>query len=311
MKKIFASISILLLGYLSVYAEGAQYSQYMFNEFVINPALAGTHDYYQIRSNNRFQWIGVENSPRTYTLSAYGPHNSMPMGWGGYIYLDTQGPTQTLGLYGSYGYNIVIKNDINLSFGLHFGVIQYSIDMNKLNFLNHEEELATLTSNKYSFWRPDATFGTYLYATRYYAGLSVDKLFNNRIDIERNTDVSSENAQLNRLKSNFTLFGGYKFNINRDFDMEPSALFRAAGGTLPQFELTAKALYQKMAWMAISFRTSDAVAILLGYNYKDQIYFGYSYDITYNKLRVESSGSHELMIGARFNRIRTSAAPKL
>lgn len=311
MKRLYGILALLVLSYTTLFAEGPQYTQYMFNEFVINPALAGTHDYYQIRSTNRFQWIGVENAPRTYTLSAYGPHKSMPMGWGGFLYLDTQGPTQTLGAYGSYGYNIVVKNDIHVSFGLHFGMIQYVVDMNKVEFYDEEAELATLSSNKYSFWRPDATFGTYVYATRYYGGFSIDQLFNNKVEIERKSDSLVKNQNLNRLKSNFTVFGGYKFNINRDFDMEPSALLRATGRTLPQFEITAKAIYQKMAWLALSFRTSDAVSILLGYNYKDQIYFGYSYDITYSKLRVESKGTHELMIGARFNKIRSGATPKL
>jgi len=303
---------VLLLIGLSVCAENPLYTQYVFNDFIINPAIAGTHDYYQIRSVDRFQWIGVENAPKTYILSAYGPHKSQPMGWGGYLYLDTQGPTQTLGGYGSYGYNITLKDDIHLSFGLHFGIIQYSIDMNKIDFLNEPEELATLSSNKYTKWTPDATIGTYLYATQYYAGVSVDQLFNNKIDIERvdSSFVKGDKA-LNRLKSNFVLFGGYKFNINRDFDMEPSGLFRATGRTFPQVEITAKAIYQKMAWLAVTFRSSDAVALLIGYNYKDQIYVGYSYDITWSRIRLASAGSHELMIGAKFNKIRVAAQPKL
>ena len=38
---------------------------YMFNDFVINPAIAGTQNYYQIRTNHRFQWVGMADPPMT------------------------------------------------------------------------------------------------------------------------------------------------------------------------------------------------------------------------------------------------------
>jgi hypothetical protein len=41
------------------------YTQYMFNDFVINPAIAGVHPYYQIRTNHRFQWVGMTDPPLT------------------------------------------------------------------------------------------------------------------------------------------------------------------------------------------------------------------------------------------------------
>ncbi|MBK8808127.1 MAG: type IX secretion system membrane protein PorP/SprF [Bacteroidales bacterium] len=285
--------------------QSALFSQYMFNEFVINPAIAGTHDYYQIRLNNRYQWVGIDNAPITAALSVYGPHNSKPMGWGGYLYTDSQGPTSKMGIYGAYGYNIVLKNDLNLSMGLNIGLIQYKIDPEKIEFL--EDEDPTFIAKKYSYIKPDATVGLYLYSTRLFAGFSADQLFNNKIEVEKDTAYTG-NATFSRLKTHFTLVGGYKFNLNRDFDMEPSMLFRAVTRSPLQVEITVRTIFRKMAWLGVSFRSSDAVALMLGYNYKDQIYIGYSYDITYSKLRYEGGGSHEIMIGARFNKIRNSRA---
>jgi type IX secretion system PorP/SprF family membrane protein len=47
-----------------------QYSQYMMNKFLINPAVAGSEGYTAFNLTAREQWIGFEDSPRTYALSA-------------------------------------------------------------------------------------------------------------------------------------------------------------------------------------------------------------------------------------------------
>ena len=39
------------------------YSQYMLNDFSMNPAIAGTQNYFDIKSDNRFQWIGITDAP--------------------------------------------------------------------------------------------------------------------------------------------------------------------------------------------------------------------------------------------------------
>jgi len=70
-----------------------QYTQYMFNDFVINPAIAGVHDFYQIRTNHRFQWVGLLDPPLTNSIAFYGPHANLDMGYGGYVYNDVTGPT--------------------------------------------------------------------------------------------------------------------------------------------------------------------------------------------------------------------------
>lgn len=296
-------ISIILLFLISAVGLNAQqspqYTQYVFNDFVINPAIASIHDYYQIRMNNRYQWIGIDDAPITYTLSVYGPHSTQPMGWGGYVYFDTQGATGKFGVYGSYAYNLNLKEDMNLSMGLSLGLIQYKVDLNKIDFLEDEIYMA---QNKYNFIKPDANFGVYFYSSRYYGGVSVDQLFNNKVVLDKLE--GGNNSAFNRLKSHFTVVGGYKFTVSRDIDMEPSLLFRATGKSAPQVELTARGIYRKMAWCGVTARTSDALTIMIGYNYKDQLYAGYSYDITLNKLRKTSSGSHEIMVGARFNKVR-------
>ena len=55
-----------------------------------------------------------------------------------------------------------------------------------------------------------------------------------------------------------------------------------------------------MVWLGVSYRTEDAIAPLLGYqfkpNAKSMLKIGYSYDVTTSQLKNYSSGSHEIML---------------
>jgi hypothetical protein len=59
-----------------------------------------------------------------------------------------------------------------------------------------------------------------------------------------------------------------------------------------------------MAWLGIGYRMHEAVNVIAGYNYSDKFYFGYSYDIGITDLRIYNSGSHEIMIGYRFDDLK-------
>jgi hypothetical protein len=54
--------------------------------------------------------------------------------------------------------------------------------------------------------------------------------------------------------------------------------------------------------VGVSYRTNDALAIILEYRSNSYFRIGYSYDITLSKLRNYSSGSHEIMIGIDFGK---------
>ena len=276
--------------------QSPHYTQYMFNDFIINPAIAGTKNYYQIRSNHRFQWIGLTDPPLTNTLSVYGPHGNMDMGFGGFFYNDVTGPTSKSGITGAYAYNIELTNDIRLSGGVSLGIMQFKIDGSQLTAKEPNDLVIQPTTS--AAYIPDAGIGFYAYSEEFYAGFSVTQLFNNSLKI-----FEDKNG-MNKLKSHFYLTGGYTYEINRDYKIEPSVILKGTAPKVFQFDLTARVVFQDMLWGGLSFRMKEAVSVLLGYIYEDQFYFGYSYDMGVTGLRKFNSGSHELMIGYRFNSIK-------
>jgi len=268
----------------------------MFNDFVINPAIAGIHDFYQIRTNHRFQWVGLTDPPLTNSIAFYGPHAKLDMGYGGYVYNDVTGPTSRTGITGSYAYNIVITQDIRLSMGISASMMQFRIDGTQLNPRDvSDPALLNMVSTSYL---PDAGIGVYMYAEEFYVGLSAAQLLNNNLKIFDNRNG------LNRLKTHINLTGAYRFQVDRDWVLEPSVMIKGTAPKELSFDVTARAEWKKMLWGAVAYRYHESIGILLGYSYEKMLSFGYAYDIGISTLRKYNTGTHEIMIGYRFNDIK-------
>jgi len=272
------------------------YTQYMFNDFVINPAIAGVHNYYQIRTNHRFQWIGLVDPPLTNSIAFYGPHARLDMGYGGYVYNDVTGPTSRTGITGAYAYNIAVTGDIRLSMGISASVMQFRVDGTQLNPKDiSDDRILQAVSTTYL---PDAGIGAYLYADEFYVGISAAQLLNNSIRIFENK------SGLNRLKTHINLIGAYRLEVDRDWILEPSLLVKGTAPKELSFDVTARAEWKRMAWAAVAYRFHESIGILAGYSYEESLFFGYAYDIGITSLRKYNTGTHEIMIGYRFNDIK-------
>ncbi len=272
------------------------YSQFMFNRYVLNPAVAGTQDFYQIKANSRFQWTGILDAPQTVSFSVFGPHASRPMGFGGYILNDVTGPTSRTGMYGTYAYNVAVKDDIRLSMGLSFGMLQNKVDGTRITLFDPNDH--ALQQGVYSTIVPDASVGLYMYGENWYVGASAFQLFANSLK------MYDERNGLNRLKVHYYLMGQYTFEAGDHFTVAPAILIKKTAPVPAQVDFNAKVTYRKKVWLGVSYRTSDAVALLVGYIHNEKYYFGYSYDIGINEIRKYNNGSHEIMLGVRFNNIK-------
>jgi type IX secretion system PorP/SprF family membrane protein len=292
---------IIFLGLVGIYAAKAQqtplYTQYMFNDFVINPAVAGTANYYQARSVNRIQWVGISGAPVTNTISAYGPHTSKPIGYGGYIYSDVSGPTSYTSISGTFAYNVPLNNDIRLSMGLAPALLQYKLDGTKITTETADDPtLPQAVSTDYVF---DAAVGLYLWASNFNVGFAAQHLLNNKLTVFDVTNAAD------RLKTNFYLTGGYKYFINREWAIEPSVLFMGSTPVPLQMDLSGKVIYKNMLWGALSFRTNDALSFIFGYVHENKFYIGAAFDATISKVaKYGTGGSYELMLGYKFNNIK-------
>jgi|WetSurMetagenome_2_1015567.scaffolds.fasta_scaffold134340_2 type IX secretion system PorP/SprF family membrane protein len=294
-------VSLILISIAAGYTAFAQQdplsTMFMTNPFVLNPAIAGTNKYFQVMSSNRFQWVGLADAPITNSLSVYGPLVNHPMGWGASIYYDVYGPVSTGTIHGSYAYQYNINEEMNISAGLNLGVMQYKIDYAKIEM---PDEGDPTMNAKESYYIPDANVGFYFWSSTYHAGLVFRHILNNRISINSSTSRDSSS----RLKPHIYLTGGYKYYINRDWAIEPSLVLKKVWPAPFQLDINCRVWYQNKIWGGLAYRTQEALSIMLGYTYDRKIYIGYSYDLVLNALGAHNYGSHEIVLGYRFNDIK-------
>jgi type IX secretion system PorP/SprF family membrane protein len=291
---------LLAFLFIGLFVEAAQaqqlpqLSQYNSQDYLFDPAVAGSRPWFEVRSAHRNQWVGIQDAPRTFVLSATTPLGSN-MGVGGYIFTDNVGPSRRTGMQLSYAYHLRITSDIKLGLGLSFGMLQFLIDGSKIQFHDPDEPL--MDDQLRGSLMPDATFGAYLYHEKWWFGATAPQLLRNRV-----WSYDGNDHTLGQLAAHYYAMGGYRLPIGDDLKLEPSVLVKYVDPVPPKIDLTATLRYKDMVWLGATYRTEDAVSIIVGYWLKKTFQFGYSYDLTMTNLRNYSSGTHEVMLAFTFSR---------
>jgi len=103
------------------------------------------------------------------------------------------------------------------------------------------------------------------------------------------------------LEDHYLLTAGYKYAVNEDLTIEPSVLIKYISPVPLKIDATVRGIYREMIWAGVSWRNNDAWVAMLGYEWNEQVSIGYAFDFTTSNLQNYSNGTHELMIGLRFN----------
>lgn len=273
------------------------YSNYMLNQYAMNPAVGGSNPYFEGISNNRYQWIGITDAPRTYMLTVDGPTKNQKMGLGGSLFTDIVGPTRRTGFYLSYAYHLKVSEKVRVSMGISAGLLQFMVDGSKITL--HDPHDNVISSGVEQVLTPDFGAGIYVYPTdkKWYVGASVPQIIQSKIKFRDYTYTG-----LSTLATHYYATAGYKFDIGDDFKVEPSACLKYAAPAPFQFDLGLRAIYKEKIWIGGAFRYLDAVSAMIGVTLQENLTFAYSYDFTMTNIKKYSTGTHELMIGIKFHK---------
>jgi type IX secretion system PorP/SprF family membrane protein len=291
MKNLLIVLFILGTGLLVNAQQRTLHSQYMFNDFILNPAIAGTGNYSPASISLRRQWVGINEAPVTQSISWH-TYCGKNVGMGGYIFNDVAGPTRRAGLGYSFAYQVKLKENEKLAFGVSGQLFQYLLESDKL--ITAEPDDAAIFEDNTNQLIPDITYGMYYYTNAYYVGFTAFNLIQTRLDMFDNSTINKNNV----LRT-YYLTGGYRIDINDSYMLEPSLHMQFMEKSPLQFDITTKLVYAQQFWAGFSYRLKDAVVCLVGMKV-NLLDIGYSYDITLSDLKDYSSGSHELYIGYRF-----------
>lgn len=291
-RKIYILLCLWVLGAGVGYAQqDPQYSQYMFDKLVINPAYAGSVGAIEGLLGYRNQFVGFEGSPITSKLTVHAPIQAKYMGVGLKVIHDQLGVTKSTTINGIYSYHIGLAGG-KMSFGLEGGIMNYSVAFDQLNLSAQDDDV--FNQGALSKIAPDASFGLFYTTDRFYAGVSGFHLIKSKI-----SPVAITRDPVAQMAQHWFFHTGYYIEISDDLGIEPSVLVKTVTAAPMSMDINTNIMWKDMVAAGISYRTGDALAFLVRYKYDDMIVVGYSYDMRISGLAAYTGAAHEVILSYR------------
>jgi type IX secretion system PorP/SprF family membrane protein len=280
-----AAIMVLVVGN-TMAQQKTQFTQYMFNTLVINPAYAGADDALSLTFIQRNQWSGVEAAPSTQTFSAHTLVRQRHFGLGLTIVNDKIGVHKNLNILTNYAYHLRVAEKSFLSMGLQAGIRNRKSNYSSL--IGNGAADPKVYDPVISRTTFDFGMGVYFRSPRFHAGVAAPQLIPERYTI--NDTLSVDLSQ-----TNLFFFAKYIIPVNENLDAEPSGLIKYLAGVPVSFDINLNLTYRKVLTLGLSYRKKESVDFLMKAQVTAQLQLGYAYDHPIGDIALISNGSHELM----------------
>lgn len=335
MKKALQTISYLLTtaficltGSTFAQQEG-HYLNMANNPFMLNPAAGGLSDVAHIELSSRNQWSGYNGGPRSVLLVGNTPLKvgkngeeavkefnadntmlfqsptrsvgKMKHVVGGKAAFDAIGPFVKTSIYGSYAFHLPFTKTVNFGAGIglgwsNLGVIQDRVVLFQQDDAAYNQFLGNTSSQNII----DANAGIVFYGEKLFIGLSTTQLLKNSVEFE---DVVTS-SNFNR---HYFLVAKYNINLNEQFSIEPTVVAKYVQNSPMSADFGARFIYNNASWLAVQYRTSNAVTFQVGTNIVKNIYLSYGFELGTGALRTGTNGTHELQLGFYIGKNRNVA----
>jgi type IX secretion system PorP/SprF family membrane protein len=292
---------------LATYAQqDAQFTQYMYNTIVVNPAYAGSRQSMSVFALHRAQWVGLEGAPITNSFSINTPINESNIGLGLSVVNDQIGPSSENNIAADFSYTLETSEDYKFSFGLKASANLLNVDFTKLDQYPGDPIFEENIDNKFS---PNIGVGFYLHSNKSYIGLSAPNLIETK-HFDKSAS-SGADSHIATEKISYYLIAGYVFELNPNLKLKPSMLSKYVQGAPLQVDVSANFLFNEKFVAGLSYRWSAAMSAMVGFQASDSWFLGYSYDFDTTALANYNSGSHEFFVRYElFNKYDQIVSPR-
>lgn len=295
----------------------------MLNGYLINPAVAGSENYIDIKTGYRRQWTGIEGAPESTYLTVHLPLGKLNMnttatsfpsreenggkalyrnylegnkgkiiphhGFGVMMITDEAGAIKRSAFNLTYAYHLPVGRTFKMSTGINLGAAFYDVNEDKLALTNPDDP-AFLT---YNHIKPVISAGAMVYSHRLFAGFTASQLLED--------EISGSQGRQNGSYPHLYLTGGYKIAMSPKFSVLPSTLVKYLKPLALSMDFNLKLLYGDRIWLGGSYRSQDAVVVMGGINIDNLFQVSYAYDMAYTGIGSISAGSHDFVIGVLLN----------
>ena len=327
MKPIVIILLSLFIPKMATCQAKPSYTQYVLNNYILNPAVTGIENYTDVKLSSRNQWTGINGAPVTSYFSIHAPLGKKDLrtsatsfavpgnnprgqqyweeytapephhGIGMIALNDKAGYINRWSLFASYAYHLPLGIKTTLSAGFNAGVTSVNLDRSKIDFasLDPSDPAVGYSNGELKKIKPEAGAGLWLYSRDYFVGLAVQNIVAGKVNFGRNND----NATF--YSPNYFLTAGYRFLLNDDLNLIPSVMVQYWQPQLVGIHANAKLQYQDKLCVGGSYRYGDFIsgyAGMAGINVSNTFNVSYAYEVaTSSRLRAYTNNTHEIMIG--------------
>ncbi|MEZ4792214.1 MAG: type IX secretion system membrane protein PorP/SprF [Gelidibacter sp.] len=288
---------IWMMGLLVMSQQDPQYTQYMYNMSVINPAYAtDTPGAINLGAIYRTQWVGSVGGPKTGSFFAHTPIVNRLEAGISIVHDEIGDVVKETNAYMDIAYVIPVSEKNKLSFGIKAGATFFSTNFNGFVYSDPLPDAAFASNLSKTF--PNVGIGAFYFGEQYYVGLSAPNLLKSK-HLDSDSGIVAAGAE----ELHLFLTGGYVFNLNENLKLKPAFMTKAVAGAPLSIDLTANALFNNFVEVGAGYRFDDSFSGLVNIRITPSLRVGYAYDYTISNLGKFNSGSHEIMILFDINRL--------
>lgn len=288
MKKLYF-IAILAFAINELKAQqDPQYTQYMYNMSVINPAYAGSKEGLSGGLLYRAQWVGIDGAPTTGTFFVHSPVGRN-VGLGLSVISDKIGPVEETNLYGDFSYTVNLGGEHRLAFGLKAGATLHKIDFNTIY-----PTLPNPGDGVFASENPNSTFlnigsGIFYYTNKYYVAFSAPNMLKSKY-------LDFDGRQYGTDVIHYFLTGGYVFDINPNLKFKPFAMIKSSLNAPTSFDISTNFMFFDKLELGATYRLEDSFGALVNFAITPSLRVGYAYDHITSDIKVIAPASHEVIL---------------
>lgn len=290
MKKLYLIAATAFIFAAEVSAQqNPHYSQYMYNQSVLNPAYAGSTESLSLGALHRRQWVGLEGAPVTTTLFGH-KRVGKNVGLGLSAISDKVGPVTENNIYGDFSYTLDLGNNQHLALGLKAGVTMHDIGLYSEignGFVPDANDPAFAEDSKNTLF--NVGLGAFYYTENYYVGLGVPNLL-------KGTYLDYDGKQYGTQEMHMFLTGGYVFEVNDMVKLKPSTMIKYTMNAPITFDVSLNAMFMDKLEVGATYRLEDAIGGMINYRLLPNLRVGYAYDHVMSDLKVKGKASHEFIL---------------
>lgn len=303
----------VIFGMGEISGQDIQFSQPYANPLYLNPAFAGTNQSTRVVLNYRKQWPGIQNEYNAYAASSDIYIKKMKAGMGMSFLKDIGGEVQLSNTMASiyYAQHLRISRNSNISLGVKGTFGQRAFDDGNLLFSDQilresSTSLSQIGLNKAVAYA-DFSAGILYYNEKAWLGVSVHRINEPNQSLMGGEDfiprkLSIHGGTVIPIKRFEKSNGQKKLRVAFNYKQQGEWNQLDVGGYFTMQNVNFGLWYRGIPMKAYKpgMPNNESVIFLLGYQAPKRLSFGYSYEMSVNRLFGHSGGAHEISMIMEF-----------